>query len=300
MSTALEEMQFELLPSETAESGFLFGIGSEVSCNDEGFLPGEDEWSDEDEMNPRRGGRAMGRDLLNGPTWGWDLHVDRDDRYEALDTLGRFKTAWRALHIRDTPGAVIPMRYQIGHRVRRVYGRPRRLSAPPSNMIMSGYVPITVDFAAVDGFTYDDVAQVEILSLSSGSTGGFTFPTEFPVTTDPVGNQQAIAVVSGDAPTYPVVRFNGPITNPSLETDNWSLALDFSIPSGQYVEVDLRPWALTALLNGEASVAGTLGRRTYLSAMKFEPGNHEMIFRGSSLSSSATCEVRWSNAWNSI
>jgi hypothetical protein len=300
VSTDLEEMQCELLPSLTAESGYAFGIGLDVSIDDEGFIPGEDEWIDEDESNPRRGGTSHGRDTLQGPLWAFNLHVDRDDRYEALETLGEFKTAWRAMHIRQTPGAVLPLRYQIGQRTRRIYGRPRRLAAPPSNRILGGFVPITVDFSAVDGYTYDDVEQLVTLSLQSGSEGGFVFPLEFPFTTLPVGLSQQQAINGGDADTYPVVRFNGPVDNPSLETDDWVLALDLGIAAGNYVEVDLRPWALTVLLNGESSVSGALGRRTYMSAMKFEPGIHDMVFRGSSVSSSATCEVRWSNAWNSI
>ena len=298
--TVLDEMQFELLPSLTAADGQVFGIGAEVSVDEDGFIPGDDDWTNEDEENPRRGGTSFGRDLLAGPTWGFDLHVNREDVAGAIETLGRFKTAWRALHIRQTPGRVIPLRYRLDGRERRIYGRPRRFSAPPNNLILGGFIPITCDFKAVDSFTYDDVEQVVVLGLQQGSEGGFTFPVTFPVTSLPVGSSADQAVVGGDAPTYPVVRFNGPVTNPSLETAAWTLKLNREIQAGEYVEVDLRPWATTVLLNGVSSVAGALSRRTYLADMAFEPGRHDLIYRGSSLASSSTCEVRWSNAHNSI
>lgn len=300
--TDLNEMQFELLPTMNAVNGQVFGIGAAVSIDDGGFLPGDDDWEHQDENNPIRGGMSFGRDLLNGPTWGFNLHVDQVDTKTAKDALAAFKTAWRALHIRQIPGKVIPLRYCLGDEVRRVYGRPRRFAAPPDNLMMSGYVPITADFQCVDGFTYSDTEDSIVMSLGviGSSTGGMTFPLTFPVDTVPVGDTQQQAVVGGDAPTYPVIRFNGPVTNPELSNGDWTLSLDMTIPASSYVEVDLRPWGLTAMLNGNTSVAGALGRRQYLSDMKLEPGRYEFLYRGSSSSSSSTCEVRWSNAWNSI
>jgi hypothetical protein len=300
MSTVLSEMQFEILPSVTAETGEAFGIGLPVSVDDGGFLPGDDDWTHQDQADEGRGGMRFGRDVLAGPTWGWNLHVNETDVPSAIATLSRFKAAWRALKVRNTPGAMVAIRYRLADRYRVIYGRPRRFSAPPTNEILSGKVPITCDFQCVDAFTYDDEQQVVQLTLQQGSEGGFTFPTVFPVTTLPVGGSAQQAVVGGDAPTYPIVRFNGPVVNPVLETDEWSLTLDLSIQADQYVEIDLRPWVLTALLNGTASVADSLDRRQYLSDISLEPGPHTLTFRGSSESSSATCAVRWSNAHNSI
>lgn len=298
--TILDEMQFELLPTLAAGDGQVFGIGAGVSVDDGGFIPGEDQWQSEDEVNTRRGGIAFGRDLLLGPTWGFNLHVNQSDVKTAKVALGNFKTAWRAAHIRQTPGAVIPLRYRLGDEIRRVYGRPDRISAPPDNMILGGFIPITCDFKCVDGNTYDDIEQAITLAARTGSAGGFTYPLVYPVTSLPVSSGSDQAVVGGSARTYPVIRFNGPVTNPSLETAAWTLKLNMTIPNGQYVEVDLRPWAISVLLNGTANVSGAIGRRTYLEDMAFEPGRHELIYRASTTSSASTCEVRWSNAHNSL
>lgn len=296
----IAEMQFELLPSEAASDGFVFGIGAEVSVDDGGFLPGGHDWFTQDSENPTRGTTAFGRDHLRGPTWAWNLHVNRQDKYEAVDTLDRFATAWLARDVVGRVGAVVPIRYRLANRVRRVYGRPRRYDAPPSNLIMGGYVPVTVDFKCVDALIYADEEKSLTLSLQQGSEGGFAFPVTFPVQTLPVGTYLDQVVVGGNAPTHPIVRFNGPVTDPSLETDDWSLSLSMEIPAGQYVVIDTRPWALSAMLNGTSSVAGFLGRRQWLSRVAFTPGRHEMLFRGTSATGGAQCLITWRDANDSI
>lgn len=302
--TLLLDHQFELLPSLTAVDGQVFGIGADVSMDQSGFVIADDDWTNEDTDEPRRGGTRFGRDRLKGPTHGFNLFVNRDDEAGARATLAAFKTAWRADAIRDIPGAVLPLRYCLDGEVRRIYGRPGRLAAPPDNMILSGYIPVTTDFRAVDGFFYDDQEQSETLQINvyGSSQGGFVFPTTFPTTTLPVGEGSAQLVVGGDAPAYPIVTFNGPVTNPSLITEEWTLSLGISIAAGQRVDVDLTPWGGTVLLNKTASVAGALGidRTQYLANMRLEPGRHDVTFRGASDFSSATCTVQWRNTWNSI
>lgn len=300
MATPLSEMQFELLPHEDADAGEAFGLGLDVSVDEDGFTPGSDDWQDQDAENPTRGGTTFGRDRLAGPTWAWDLFVNEHDVISARRTLSRFRTAWRAMHIRDEPNVVIPLRYRLGDEYRRIYGRPRGFEAPPNNMILSGFVPIQCDFKAVDGFVYDDTMSQLTLGLQGTSEGGFIFPVTFPVVTMPVGEQRAQAVVGGDAKTYPIVRFDGPVTNPRLVTSRWTLGLDVAIPVNEYVEVDLRPWRLTALRNGTTSVAGALSKRTRLSDLYLEPGRPEMTYRGSLLGGQSTCQVRWAAAHNSI
>lgn len=304
--TTLADHQFELLPSDAAVDGQVFGIGADISLNEDGFKPGPTSWIDQDSASSR-GHNQMGRDRLAGPSWGWDLHVNTDDEISAAAALGRFTTAWRALHIRETPGAMLPLRYNFADRVRRIYGRPRNIAPVVNNLVMSGYMPLAVDFKAVDGFTYDDVptgvtllAGAELDEVSVDSGGGFVFPVTFPVTTLPPKRRQQPFVVAGDAPAYPLIRFNGPVTNPSLRTDDWEIGVNMTIAAGQYVEIDTRPWALTVLANGHQSVAGLLGRRQRLATTVFQPGRFNAIFRGVSPSGTATCQVQWRSTWNSI
>lgn len=298
---SLNEMQFEILASEESSEGVGFGIGLDISVDDGGFDPGANEWGVQDTVSPTRGHTQFGRDYLTGPTWAWSLHTNRSDVPEAVESLGVLSTAWRGWEIIDTPGAVLPIRYRLADRVRRVYGRPRRFSAPPSNRIISGLVPITCDFKCVDAFTYDDEESSVSLSANvSQKSTGFTFPVIFPTTTAPPESREGRAFIGGDAPAYPVIRIDGPISKPFLSTDDWRLDLDISLAAGEYAVVDTRPWKLTALKNGTQSVAGKLGRRQWLGDMKLRPGNRSLSFGGSSSTGGATCTVSWRNTHNSI
>lgn len=296
-----KDYNFELLPSTDATDGELFGIGQEVSLDDGGFVPGSTDWSVQDSESPQSGATAFGREVLLGPTWNWQLHVNRTDALEARATLASFQAAWRALHIRRTPGAVVALRYKLeGDEVRRIYGRPRRFEAPPDNRILGGYIPISVDFKCVDGFTYSDAMDSVTVALAAGDApAGFVFPVIFPVNTWIPSEAEGQVTVGGDAPAHPIIRFNGPVANPVLVTDDWAVSLTMDIDDGDYVEVDTRPWVNTVLLNGQTSVAGALGRRTRMADIVFEPGNTDIHLEGTS-SSTSTCEIRWASTWNSI
>lgn len=300
MATALNEMQFELLPYAEAEQGTIFGIGCDVSVNEDGFQPGGPEWYTEDSNNPINGAMQFGRDHLMATAWQWDLHVNRDQVANALDTLGKTATEWRAPLIRNEIGAFTSIRYQLAGRTRRVFGRPRRFEYSPSNAILNGYVPIQADFQCVDSYTYDDVEQAVMMPLEVLPSGGLVLPTVFPTSSLPSGSRDSTVLVDGDAETYPIIRFEGPITNPSVECADWALSLSMTLADGEYVEVDTRPWVQTALLNGDISVAGALGTRQWLSRMKLTPSQHDFTYRGSAGGAGATCTVRWRSAWNSI
>lgn len=306
--TALSEFQFEILPSEDASDGFVFGIGAAVSVNGEGFDPGENEWLTQDSQNTRRGVKAFGRDVLGSKTWIWESHTDQEDVDSAIDTLEDFSAAWMPDLLVREPGAQTALRYRIRGRDRRVFGRPRRYAAPPTNLILTGLVNVTHDFSCVDSFTYDDIeSSAEIPYASSAGGGGFVLPATWPLeTVASQGNGSGQITVGGNARTYPIIRFNGPWTNPTLDTGDWVLRWTGEIPVGGWVEIDCRPWALTVLNQSGASVAGTpsgggLDRRTWLEDCWFAPKSQPQIaLSGIAPGGGASATVRWRNAWTSI
>lgn len=303
--TILSDYQFELLPSDDAVNGVVFGIGSGgVDMEDGGFLPGDDDWTTDDAEDQFSGVTQFGRDRLKGPIHGFNLFTNVTDENGALDAIATLRSAWRALAIRQDPGAVLPIRYRLNGRQRRFYGRPRRFAAPPSNLIQGGYVPITTDFQAADGFYYDDTEQTESITMRASvgeSDTGMIFPVTFPVTSIPIGSGEGAFVVGGDAPAYPIIRINGPITNPRVQTDAWELSLGISLSADQYVEVDTRPWKKTVRLNGGASAANALSAnpKQRLGDIRLQPGTTQVSLWGSSLSGSPTCTIRWRNTYNS-
>ena len=299
--TALTEKQFEILPSEDAANGFVFGIGADISV--EMFDPGEVAWLTQDSQNSRRGVTGFGRDVPSGKTWLWTSHTDQQTEEEAVELLDRFSDAWMPDTLVRIPGAITALRYRLAGRNRRVYGRPRRYSAPPTNLIMSGYVPVTHDFSCVDSFTYSDLessAQIPYVSTVEG--GGFVLPAPMPLDTqasEGVGGDQLS--VGGTARTYPRIRFNGPWTNPVFITDDWTLQWTGQIPAGGWVEIDARPWKLTVLDQAGASAVEGLDRKTWLEDLWFAPGSRPQVaLGGSAASGSASALVRWRDAWKSI
>jgi hypothetical protein len=297
----LDEHQFEILPNELSTAGVGFGIGLNVSVNDDGWDPGDQDSLVQDTTNEVRGTTNFGRDALVGPTHTWGAHVNRDDVPNAVESLELLKQAWRAKDIIGTPGRMAIVRYRLAGRDRRFYGRPRKFAAPPSNRILGGFVPVTMTFKTVDDLYYEDLASTTTIPFALTSDGGFTFPVTFPVTTAPAGQREGSIVVGGTEPTYPIIRFNGPVTDPYLQNGSlWKVQLNMSILAGQYVEIDTRPWKLTVLRQGAYSEAGKLTRRTRLADVVFKPGPQDLAFGGSSSEGGATAIVTWRGAYASI
>jgi hypothetical protein len=301
--SALAEFQFEIVPSVDATDGVIFGIGAGISLNADGFHPGSTDWATQDVENASNGTTGFGRDRLLGPTWAWDLHINQEDLSTARTALAEFSTAWRALHIREDPGAKVAIRYRLDDEYRRIFGRPRRNDASPNNLILGGMIPFGVDFKCVDGFVYDDEESTATLAPGNSGDpigGGFTFPIALPISGLPSTSQEVPIVVGGDAPTNPRIRFYGPWTSPSLSANGWTLSMpEYVIPSGQFVEIDTRPWACTVMLNGTTSVAGALARRQSIPAAKLQPGVSDLEVSGFS-TSGGYCQLWWRNAWNSF
>lgn len=302
MTTTLADYQFEILPDSGSTSGVPFGIGLNVSLDDGGWDPGENEWQTQDGTNQVNGATAFGNDVLLGPTWAWAMHVNRDDPTTALTSLNELSKAWRARDIVERPGKMSVMRYRLAGRDRRVYGRPRRWAAPPNNRILGGLIPIAATFKLADAYTYDDLSQSTTIPFALTSTGGFTFPVTFPATTLPGGQRQGLITVGGDVAAFPVIRINGPISAPMVKCDNtWTLSMPaLSLLAGQWVEIDTRPWAQSVLRNGLYSEAGKLARRIRLRDLRLTPGNHDISFSGVSVEGTATCAVTWRNTYDGI
>lgn len=301
--TLLADHQFEILPDAEASDGFVFGVGADVSVDDGGFDPGEASWITQDSQNTRRGVTSFGRDVVGSRTWVWSSHINRAYVDEAVETLEEFAGYWQPESLARQPGALTALRYRLAGRDRRIFGRPRRFAAPPTNQILNGYVPVTHDFQMVDTFTYDDVeSSANIPYSSSIDGGGFSLPATFPVTTrSSEGTGAGQLSVGGNARAYPVIRFIGPWTNPTLTTDDWTLKWTGSIGPTGWVEIDTRPWALTVLDQSGASRVQGLDRRVWLEDLWFAPKSQpQLSLSGVAASGGASCLVRWRNTWKSI
>jgi hypothetical protein len=293
----LEDFQYEL-------DGYKFGLGCDLEMEPP-FRPGTRSWNSQMSSMPR-GGRRFGVDKPQGKTWSFDLFVNRanidmDNTAAALQTLEDGSRAWRASWLRESPGAVSVLRYRLGGRTRRVYGRPANWAEAPENRLMSGFIPVSATFETVDDLHYDDVQQSAPLSLQAATVGGFTAPFTTPIVTSTSRSaRQGIIVITGDEPTWVTVRFSGPVDDPLLRIGGLAAGLRGTVSYDEVITIDPSPWALSTTRQDGASAAGRLTRSTVLTRMRLEPGAYEAIFTGSDPTGRARATVSWRAARSSL
>lgn len=296
--TVLEDHQFEILETEDSSAGVPFGIGHPIHCAADGFDPGTSDWITQDTDNPYTGATMLGRDVRKGSTFTWSLFVNADSEETGAAALGQLANAWVGAD--KLPGVVSVLRYAMAGRTRRVYGRARRWAQTLDNRILSGMIPITCDFQRVTPLFFGDGLESDTLDLVAESTGGIVYPVVYPITSLPSGSNEGEVFVGGSAKTYPVIRFNGPVTNPELITSAWTLKLNTTILEDDWIEIDTRPWVMTVRRKSGASVAGLVDPRLSLSKIMLTPGNQSFAFRGSSVTMTATCVINRHAAYASL
>ena len=99
-----------------------------------GFDPGSGSTRTQDVDVPMGDGRLMGRDFHSAPSWMFDFYTNVWDWAEALALADTVAAVWSGDQVRDTPGEVMPLRYWMANRWRRVYGRPRNFSPPDGGL----------------------------------------------------------------------------------------------------------------------------------------------------------------------
>lgn len=298
MADLTDDYQFEL-------DGVLFGRSTTIFVEEDGFSPGRVDWRTQDAEVPQGDGVMFGRDFAGAPTWAWNLGIDRDNETEVLADQSRLTAVWRADKHRRTPGAVAALRYRLNGRVRRVYGRPRALAPSFDNRFSQGYIGLVADFRCADHLHYDDDLKSNNIPVGEiTQVGGFKEPLSEPImdTRTTTAARAGGVDIGGDAPTWILVKFEGPISNPYVEADNglWRIQLNTSIASGESITIDPRPWARTVLRSDGASVAGTLNRGSRLQEMSLAPGPHVITFGGSAQEPGSSTTVSWRDASYSL
>ena len=105
--------------------------------------------------------------------------------------------------------------------------------------------------------------------------------------------------VGGDARTYPIVTFTGPVTNPSVEMGDVTIGMLGTIAAGGSVTIDTRPWMQSVTRVGNTGGA-SLTRNTRMARSGLAPGAYQAVFRGVDVTGGARCQVRWRSAWHTL
>lgn len=282
-------------------NGVIFGQSGDVLVED--FQPGGYEIVDQDADVPMSDTTLMGRDVKRASSWVWSLGVNRDDEAGAYESLAALEEAWDAATYRSEPGAMCALRYRVNGRTRRVYGRPRRFAPTLDVRRLSGYIGIDCDFKRATPLHYDDAEESVTIGMQPSSTGGLLSPLVSPLTSVNDAGSAGRAgqiTVGGNAPATLIIEIAGDVARPYVEAvGQWRLMLESTINAGDTVTVDSRPWVLSATRANGGSVAGDV-RNVRISQLTLPPGDHELIFGGTSSTGGATATVRWRAASKSL
>lgn len=291
----LEEGTFSL-------DGYKFGGASDaVVVVPGGFDPGTTSWRTQDAENPLGDAMRFGRDRLTPPAWGFTLMTNKDTSTEALDALEVMQAKWIADSVRATPGAVQTLRYNLGGRTRRVYGRSRRFSPLINPLTFQGVSGALADFQKADSLHYDDTEYVTSISILAGRATGIKSPLFGPLTTVAGGEQiDTIQEVGGTAPAPFVAVIRGPITNPYIQGPGFYLKLNLTLAYDQQAIIDTRPFAQTVFRNDGASLGGALSRTSRLTTARLNPGSASIKFGGTDATGTARCDFSWRPTFYSL
>lgn len=281
--------------------GYLIGRDQPVMVTK--FTPGNAADRTQDTEHPTGDLMMFGRDQVTPPIWSFDLSIaqpaGRPADVGVLESLEAVMRAWRATGDRRNPGTVVPLRYMVGGRVRRVYGRPRGFQFDPSQNIEDGNITGTAQFALQDTYTYDDAVNEQYLQLRPPPNGWVTLPAVWPLISTITSTRQGTFLVESSAAAYPEdITFYGPVVNPVLENSNWRIQLDYSIPYDGWVRLD--PRMATVRNQDGGDVGGALSRTTYLEDLVLEPGAQDLQFSGVDNTGTSRAVIRWRSAFYAL
>jgi hypothetical protein len=164
-----------------------------------------------------------------------------------------------------------------------------------------GNVPVTASFRTLEPYFYADAERTNTISIAPAPSGGLVPPISAPVSTLGYVQQPGVIRIGGNVKTWLYFILYGPITNPTISCLGlWDFTLNMTIPSGEYVSIDSRPWSRGIRLNGAVPVGGARSQASpTLDAMKLGPGFQEIILNGTDVSQTATLLIAWRDAFSS-
>lgn len=243
-------------------------------------------------VNPVNGKVSFGRESFSGPLWKFELAMMTGDITTGLAKIEAALGKWRNEERLGLPETESVLRYTRGGRTRRVYGRPRKFRYDTDGFLRQGSSKGEATFQASDMYFYDDAEKSMRTYIVKPSTGGVVLPQAFPWQTIP--SEERIGVIDSVGGTaYAPMRIvvNGPISNPVVSGDGWTVKLEVDLAYDQTATIDTR--AKTVLRSDGASLAGFLTRDSILANARLRPGQDEIRFSGSDATGTAFVTVYW-------
>jgi hypothetical protein len=279
-----------------------FGVGHPIVVRT--FEPAGFGVRNQDTEAPTGDAMLFGIDRHTPPVWSWEMYTGPTIRTTAaaLDLVDRLHEVWSADDTRSQPSLVLPLRYAVAGRTRRVYCRPRRFAVVP-DLIQHGRVQIIADAQLAEALSYDDLEESVTVWVSPAEiTGtGFDFPVKFPLFTATVPDPQTgQAIIRGSAPTWVSLGIIGPVSNPWVQIGTLRYALSGSVAAGETITLSGRSWDHGVQSSSGAYKPQMLDPRARLSQLRFKPGQYPVTFGGFDPTGTSRVRVRWRNAYRGM
>ena len=236
-------------------------------------------------------GMFTGRDFLNGRIISIIFNTFGDSNGSAQTN---FNTIQRTL-LPQTSGTT-PLFFKFPNTPTSeqfVDARVRNLRTTVDPNYTYGYITSQVDFFCPDPNYYDNNLQTSVMQISAAL--GRTYNKTFDYTYGG-GSATVTTTISniGWGTTYPIIRINGPITNPVVGNSTSGDTLYFS---GTYSALDLLE---IDLYNQLITLNGNPARNLLISGTWFDapPGNSNFFFTGTgTLAGTTQATVSWYSAY---
>jgi hypothetical protein len=236
-------------------------------------------------------GMFTGRDFLNGRVISIIFNTFGDSNGSAQTN---FNTIQRTL-LPQTSGTT-PLYFKFPNSPTSeqfVDARVRNLRTTVDPNYTYGYITSQVDFFCPDPNYYDNNLQTSVMQISAAL--GRTYNKTFNYTYGG-GSATVTTTISniGWGTTYPIIRINGPITNPVVGNSTSGDTLYFS---GTYSALDLLE---IDLYNQLITLNGNPARNLLISGTWFDapPGNSNFFFTGTgTLAGTTQATVSWYSAY---
>ena len=173
-------------------------------------------------------------------------------------------------------------------------GSLHRRSLPIGRDFYYGLPLAVVEFYSTDPRIFSAV-QGSLTTTLPSAGGGLNFNLGFNATFGAVSTGGTLTAVNdGSFQTSPVIRIDGPATNPRVEsiTQGKTLQFNITLAAGEFLLIDGEQ--RTVLLNGTASRYNTLTPAS--SWWDLSPGTNEVRFQAST-TTAATMTLTWRSAW---
>lgn len=249
-------------------------------------------------------GLWLGIDYYAGRTLRLDAAIKVPGDATAIwDILATLQADADTPAIRGAGGTTMDLRLKFpGRDARTVRGRLRKLE-PDVTKYRHGWVPLDIEFQAGDYLYYADEPATTSIPLGLLSTGGLTFPLEFPfvIAGDPAAvGRPGYLEVKGTAATWPVLRVAGPCSNPTIThvASGRTLTVQTTLAAGEWVEIDTRPGWRTVLRNNGGGAPLALTSR--IDQFQLTPGVNEIRWTATDNTLTSTLAVTWWPAFKAI